>query len=103
MIRFSILPRGGEPLGIDIVEPPVLFALQAKGITVVDGQQIFLAARRIKTKDEITLLTTHLEIETYTWDVLPEHLKTGDITEYVVRELEYVRDELARQVAALNK
>lgn len=48
-----------------------------------------------------TPLSNHLEIETYTWDVLPEHLKTGDITEYVVRELEYVRDELDRQVAAL--
>ncbi len=47
-----------------------------------------------------TPLSTHLEIETYTWDVLPEHLKTGDITEYVVRELEYVRDELFRQVSA---
>ena len=47
-----------------------------------------------------TPLSTHLEIETYTWDVLPDHLKTGDITEYVVRELEYVRDELGRQVAA---
>jgi hypothetical protein len=48
-----------------------------------------------------TPLSTHLEIETYTWDVLPDHLKTGDITEYVVRELEYVRDELHRQVEAL--
>ncbi len=47
-----------------------------------------------------TPLSTHLEIETYTWDVLPEHVKTGDITEYVVRELEYVRDELARRVAS---
>jgi hypothetical protein len=46
-----------------------------------------------------TPLSTHLEIETYTWDVLPDHLKSGDITEYVVRELEYVRDELARQFA----
>jgi hypothetical protein len=46
-------------------------------------------------------LSTHLEIETYTWDVLPDHLKTGDITEYVVRELEYVRDELRRQFVAL--
>jgi hypothetical protein len=43
-------------------------------------------------------LSNHLEIETYTWDVLPEHLKTGDISEYVLRELEYVRDELARQI-----
>jgi hypothetical protein len=49
-----------------------------------------------------TPLSTHLEIETYTWDVLPEHLKTGDITEYVVRELEYVRDELHRQIAAIK-
>ena len=41
-----------------------------------------------------TPLSTHLEIETYTWDVLPAHLKTGDITEYVTRELEFVRDQL---------
>jgi hypothetical protein len=38
--------------------------------------------------------STHLEIETYTWDVLPAHLKTGDITDYVVRELEWVLNEL---------
>jgi hypothetical protein len=41
-----------------------------------------------------TPLSTHLEIETYTWDVLPAHLKTGDITQYVTRELEFVRGEL---------
>jgi hypothetical protein len=39
-------------------------------------------------------VSDHLEIETYTWDVLPAHLKTGDITDYVTRELEWVRDEL---------
>jgi hypothetical protein len=44
-----------------------------------------------------TPLSTHLEIETYTWDVLPDHLKTGDITEYVVRELDYVRDQLLQE------
>ncbi|MBI1350649.1 MAG: hypothetical protein GC156_05965 [Actinomycetales bacterium] len=44
-------------------------------------------------------LSTHLEIETYTWDVLPDHLKSGDITDHVIRELEYVRDELGRQAA----
>jgi hypothetical protein len=41
-----------------------------------------------------TPLSDHLEIETYTWDVLPAHLKTGNITEYVTREIEWVRDEL---------
>jgi sugar phosphate isomerase/epimerase len=33
-----------------------------------------------------------LEIETYTWDVLPDELKTGDIVDYVQRELEWVAD-----------
>jgi hypothetical protein len=36
----------------------------------------------------------HIEIETYTWDVLPEEFKTGDIVDYVVRELEWVRSQL---------
>ncbi len=39
-------------------------------------------------------LSPHLEIETYTWDVLPEHLKTGDIVDYVTLEIEWVREQL---------
>ena len=39
-------------------------------------------------------LSRQLEIETYTWDMLPAALKTGDIVEYVCRELEWVRGEL---------
>jgi hypothetical protein len=39
-------------------------------------------------------LSAQLEIETYTWDVLPEELKTGDIVDYVVREFEWVRERL---------
>src|SRR5690242_12320164 len=46
-----------EPVGVDLVEMPVLFALQNAGLTIVDGQQVFLSARRIKTSDEIALLT----------------------------------------------
>lgn len=41
-----------------------------------------------------TPLSRQLEIETYTWDMLPDHLKTGDIVDYVCRELEWVRGEL---------
>ena len=40
-------------------------------------------------------LSRQLEIETYTWDVLPDHLKTGDIVDYVCRELEWVRGQLS--------
>ena len=42
-----------------------------------------------------TPLSRQLEIETYTWDVLPDHLKTGDIVDYVCREIEWVRAQLA--------
>ena len=41
-----------------------------------------------------TPLSDHLEIETYTWDVFPPELKTGDIVDYVCNELEYVRHKL---------
>jgi sugar phosphate isomerase/epimerase len=40
-------------------------------------------------------LSRQLEIETYTWDVLPDNLKTGDIVDYVCRELEWVRGQLS--------
>ena len=39
-------------------------------------------------------LSAHIEIEMYTWDTLPEKFKTGDIVDYLVRELEWVREQL---------
>lgn len=39
--------------------------------------------------------STHLEIETYTWDVLPEHLKT-DVVTSIAREYEWVLAQLER-------
>ncbi len=39
--------------------------------------------------------TRHLEIETYTWDVLPPPLK-GDLLESIEREYRWVMDQLAR-------
>ena len=55
----AILKRegvAGMPLGIDVVEPPFLFALQQVGVEVRDGQQVMLEARQIKSHDELTLL-----------------------------------------------
>jgi Xaa-Pro aminopeptidase len=59
-VRVELEARGlmGEPVGLDIAELPILFALQAEGIRVVDGQQLMQRARMIKTEDEITLLNT---------------------------------------------
>jgi Xaa-Pro aminopeptidase len=67
----------GEPIGVDIMEMPVLMALQAKGLTVVDGQQVFLEARRIKTDDEITLLTTAASMVDAAYDDLYGFLRPG--------------------------
>jgi hypothetical protein len=39
-------------------------------------------------------VSRQLEIETYTWDVLPASLKTGDIVDYVCKELEWVHGQL---------
>src|ERR1041385_2860349 len=44
------------PLGVDVVEPPMLFELQKLGIEVRDGQQVMLAAREVKNIDELKLL-----------------------------------------------
>src|SRR6059058_3261769 len=59
-IRVELEERGllGEPLGVDVVELPVLRALENAGITVVDGQALMQDVRMIKTEDEITLLNT---------------------------------------------
>jgi Xaa-Pro aminopeptidase len=59
-IRAELEERGllGEPLGVDVVELPVLRALEAEGIRVVDCQALMQDMRMLKTQDEITLLTT---------------------------------------------
>ena len=50
-IHAELEQRGllGEPLGVDIVELPVLRALEAAGITVVDGQALMQNTRMVKT------------------------------------------------------
>src|SRR5215472_8109708 len=59
-IRVELEQRGllAEPLGVDLIEFPVLEALQAEGIRVVDCQALMQDVRKIKTQDEITLLST---------------------------------------------
>ena len=39
-------------------------------------------------------VSAHLEVETYTWDVLPEPFRSGSVDEAVARELAWVRTEL---------
>jgi Xaa-Pro aminopeptidase len=57
-IKTELEQRGlaGEPVGVDAIEPAVLFALQKAGLEIVDSQQLMQQARVIKTQDEILLL-----------------------------------------------
>jgi Xaa-Pro dipeptidase len=74
------------PVGVDIMEPPMLAALEAEGVRVVDGQQVMLDAREVKSIDEIILLNTACAMVDGAYQRIAEQLKPG------VRESELVAD-----------
>jgi Xaa-Pro aminopeptidase len=67
----------GMPVGIDVVEPPFLFALQKEGIVVRDGQQVMLEARVIKNTDELSLLNMAAAMGDGVYQDIFEALKPG--------------------------
>jgi Xaa-Pro aminopeptidase len=67
----------GEPVGVDVVEPAVMFALQKAGIEVVDGQQLMQRARVIKTQDEIVLLDTACMMVDAAYEELYREMRPG--------------------------
>jgi Xaa-Pro aminopeptidase len=75
---------GGQPLGIDIIEPPFLFELERQGIAVRDAQQSMLDARVIKSPDEIMLLNQAAAMVDGVYQDIADVLKPG------VRENEIV-------------
>src|SRR5437867_2262886 len=78
-IKVALEKRGlhKEPLGVDVVEPPILFALEKEGIKVVDGQQVMSDARVIKTQDEISLLNHSAAMVDAAYDELYRAMKPG--------------------------
>jgi len=65
------------PIGVDIVEPPMLFALQQEGLDIRDGQQVFLDARQIKSMDEIILLNMSAALVDGAYQEIADKLKPG--------------------------
>src|SRR5438093_10107322 len=78
-IRVELEERGllGEPLGVDVVELPVLRALEAEGVQVVDCQAFMQDMRMVKTRDEITLLTTACAMVDAAYEELFRAMKPG--------------------------
>src|SRR5438552_14196502 len=76
----SIIREAGVidmPVGIDIIEPPMLFELQKAGLKVEDGQQVMLEAREIKSADEIALLNRAAAMVDGAYHLVHEELKPG--------------------------
>jgi len=68
---------GDMPLGVDMVELPMIFELQRAGIEVRDGQQTMLSAREVKNIDELTLLNMASAMVDGVYQDIAEALKPG--------------------------
>ena len=76
----SILVEEGVadmPIGVDLVEPPMLFELQRVGLDMRDGQQMMLDARELKSQDELMLLNTSAAMVDGCYHKIAEALKPG--------------------------
>jgi hypothetical protein len=67
---------------------PVFAAEAGRFATTQDTLAAFLELQRART------LSAHLEVETYTFEVLPEALRAGGMTAAIARELVWARDRL---------
>jgi Xaa-Pro dipeptidase len=76
----SILQEQGvadQPVGVDVVEPAMMFELQEVGLKVRDGQQVMLDAREMKSADEISLLNMSAALVDGCYQTIAENLKPG--------------------------
>ncbi len=67
----------GEPVGVDVVELPVLRALEAEGLNITDGHGFMQDIRAIKTADEIALLDHSAALVDGAYDELYRYLRAG--------------------------
>jgi Xaa-Pro dipeptidase len=91
------------PIGVDIMEPPMLAALEAEGVTVRDGQQVMLDAREVKSIDEIMLLNTACAMVDGAYQLISEQLKPGiRESELVANVTKYLFDVGSEHVDNIN-
>jgi Xaa-Pro dipeptidase len=86
----SILKSAGVakmPIGVDIIEPPMMFELEKAGLKIKDGQQIMLSAREVKSADEIALLNRAAAMVDGAYDVVNEMLRPGIRENDIVAEV----------------
>jgi len=94
---------GSEPVGIDMTDIVTLNALHRIGVLTADGSQVMLAAREIKTDEEIALLDHAAGIVDAVYERIYEVLRPGVTERQVVAEAHRLLFELgSEQVEAIN-
>jgi Xaa-Pro aminopeptidase len=104
-IRHELRERDleGEPLGIDMTDMVALHALHRAGLATADGSQVMLAARALKTDEEIALLDQAAGIVDAVYERIYETLRPGITESQVVADAQRLLFELgAEQVEAIN-
>lgn len=95
-----------DPVAVDIIELPILFALQKLGLTIIDGQQMMQNARKLKTVDEISLLTTAAAMVDAAYDELYRAMVPGfresDAVALVSKRLYEMGSEYVEGVNAIS-
>jgi Xaa-Pro aminopeptidase len=104
-VKGELEERGlaGEPLGIDMTDMVALHALHRAGIATDDASQVMLAARSIKTAEEIALLDHAAAIVDAVYERIYELLRPGVTENSIVAEAQKLLFELGSEhVEAIN-
>ena len=93
LIRYNDLPNALRHIN----EPQVRAWRTHFHVPIFVSEYGALAATQSDIQEVLTILreeplTQHLEVETYTWEVLPAAIRTG-LAESIIRELRWVQDQ----------
>lgn len=95
-----------KQLGIDITDIALLRQLEMRNIEVVDGQKVMLAARMIKSADEIELLKTAAAMVDAAYETIARAIKPGvrenDLVAIANRELYSMGSDLVECVNSIS-
>jgi len=91
------------PLGVDLVEPPMMYELQRQNLEVQDGQQVMLDAREIKNIDEIVLLNQAAAMVDGVYQMINDEMKPGlRESDMVARASKMLYEMGSDQIEAIN-
>ncbi|MBO0727721.1 MAG: aminopeptidase P family protein [Acidimicrobiaceae bacterium] len=93
----------GEPVGVDVVEIPVLKALERAGLHIEDGHGLMQEVRSIKTPAEVALLDHAAALVDGAYDELYRFLRAGvRENECVAVVNQYLYEHGSEEVEAVN-